>query len=165
MRQQILGVAVSLVAQGIPKIEGDSLAGHHVVLPEAASGKVAVLILGFSKASKTPTSEWGHRIETDFASNSAVVLYQLPVLESVPGLVRGMVISSMKKGVPENRRDYFVPVLHGEAELKKLVSYQGPDDAYLILLDRNGAITYQTHGNLSEPSYADMRQHILSLLR
>lgn len=160
-----LSVAATLVAQDLPTIAGESLAGHHVALPGAASGKVAVLILGFSKASKTPTSAWGQRIEKDFAGTAHLVLYQLPVLEDVPGFIRGMVISSMRKGVPEDHRDYFVPVLHGESDLKKLVSYQEPDDAYLILLDRSGKIAYQTHGMLSEPGYTEFRQRIVALLR
>ncbi len=160
-----LSVAATLAAQDLPKIEGDSLAGHHVVLPAAVSGKAAVLVLGFSKASKTPTSAWGKRIETDFASTPDFVLYQLPVLEEVPGFIRGMVISNIKKDVPENRREYFIPVLRGESDLKKLVGYKEPDDAYLILLNRSGKIAYQIHGMLSEPAYADFHQHIVALLR
>ena len=160
-----LAVATALVAQDLPKIEGDSLAGHRVALPDAVSGKVAVLILGFSKASKTPTSAWGKRIEADFVSSSVFVLYQMPVLEDVPGFVRGMVISGMKKGVPEDQRAYFVPVLHGESGLKKLVNYKEPDDAYLVLLDRSGKIAYQMHGAVTEASYAELRQRISALLR
>jgi hypothetical protein len=160
-----LAVTTPLAAQDLPTIEGESLAGNNVALPAAASGKVAALILGFSKASKAPTSAWGHRIETDFAGTPDFVLYQLPLLEDVPGFIRGIVISSMKKDVPENQRNHFIPVLHGESDLKKLVNYQEPDDAYLILLDRNGKIAYQVHGMLSEPEYAEFRQHIAALLR
>ncbi len=158
-------VTTPLAAQGLPKIEGDNLAGNHVTLPGAASGKVAVLILGFSKASKAPSSAWAQRIETDFAGIPDFVLYQLPVLEDVPGFIRGMVISNIKKDVPESRRDYFVPVLHGESDLKELVTYKEPDDAYLILLDPGGKIAYQIHGMLSETGYTEFRQHIVALLR
>lgn len=158
-------VGIVLVAQNLPMIEGDSLTGQHVVLPKAANGKVAVLVLGFTKASKIPTSAWGNRMVTDFANTPNLVLYQLPVLEEVPGIIRGMVISGIKKGVPENRRGYFVPVLHNESELKKLVNYKEPDDAYLILLDLSGRIAYQTHGALTESSYAEVRRHIVALLQ
>jgi len=161
----VLAVATVSVAQDLPKIEGESLAGRHVALPDAVSGKVAVLVLGFSKASKTPTSAWGQRIEMDFAKTPALVLYQLPVLEDMPGFIRGMVISNIKNGVPDERRDYFVPVVKGESELKKLVNYKEPDDAYLILLNRKGEIVYQMHGALTEPSYAELHQRISARLR
>jgi len=63
------------------------------------------------------------------------------------------------------RRDYFVPVVKAESELKKLVNYREPDDAYLILPDRSGKIAFQIHGVLSEQGYTEFRQHILALLR
>lgn len=160
----ILAVATGLVAQDFPKIKADNLNGQPVALPDAVSGRVAVLVLGFSKASKTPTSAWDKRIETGFAHTPDLAVYQLPVLEDVPGFIRGMVISSMKKGVPEAQRDRFIPVLHGESDLKKLVTYKEPDDAYLILLDRSGQIAYQMHGALSETGYTEFRRHIAALL-
>ena len=101
----------------------------------------------------------------DFAKTPALVLYQLPVLEDMPGFIRGMVISNIKNGVPDERRDYFVPVVKGESELKKLVNYKEPDDAYLILLNRKGEIVYQMHGALTEPSYAELHQRISARLR
>ncbi len=166
VRLSVLALGIGILsAQDLPRIGGESLSGRHVILPDAVSGRVAVLVLGFTKASKTPTTAWGARIETDFASNPEFVLYQLPVLEDVPGIIRGMVISSIKKSVPEKQRDHFVPVLHGEGELRKLVSYKEQDDAYLIVLDRKGSIVYQMHGALSEPNYTEFRQHIMALLR
>jgi hypothetical protein len=151
-------------AQRLPTTEGESLAGHKVVLPEAAKGKLAILLFGFTKASKTATSAWGDRIFSDFGAQTGFALYQLPVLESVPSFIRGMVISSMKKGVRENMRDHFIPVLRGEAELKQLVSYKEPDDAYLVMLDSTGQIVDQQHGPFSDAAYAQLRSEIQSRL-
>ena len=55
-----------------------------IVLPDAAAGKVAVLIFGFTKASKVPTSAWAEKLQADLGTRSEFELYQLPVLESVP---------------------------------------------------------------------------------
>lgn len=148
----------------LPKIEGESFAGHHVVFPEAAAGKIAILVFGFSKASKGPTGDWAGRISKDFKSDSALVLYQLPVLEDVPRLIRGMVTSGIRKGVPEADRDRFVPILNGEAELKKLVSYKDPDDAYLVVLNRSGKIVEQVHGPFTEAAYSQLRSQLQPLI-
>ena len=86
----------------MPKIEGENLAGQKVLLPDAAAGKIAVLIFGFTKASKGPTSAWADKLNADFGTRPDFTLYQLPVLEDVPRLLRGMVISGIKKGVAEN---------------------------------------------------------------
>ena len=106
----------SSLAQGfpqMPKTEGESLTGHKVVLPDAAAGKVAVLIFGFAQSSKGQTSPWAERLESAFSAHTEFQLYQLPVLEDAPRILRNMVTSGIRKGVPENKRDRFVPVLQG----------------------------------------------------
>ena len=154
---------VSLVyaqTQPMPRVEGESFAGQKVVLPDAAKGHVAVLVFGFTKTSKEPTRAWGEKILAEFGNQSGFELYQLPVLEDVPRLIRGMVVSGIKKGVPEKLRDHFVPILQGESELKKLVGYKEPDDAYLVTLDASGQIVQQVHGPLTEVAYAQLREEL-----
>jgi len=146
--------------QTIPRVEGESFAGRAVVIPDALKGHLGVLIFGFTKASKEPTSAWGKKILSDFGTQTEFELYQLPVLEDVPRLFRGMVISGIKKGVPENLRDHFVPVLKGESELKKFVGYKEPDDAYLVVLDPSGQVIRQMHGPFTEAAYAQLHDDI-----
>ena len=150
--------------QKMPRVEGESLAGRKVVFPDAAKGHVAVLVLGFTKASKEPSGAWGSRIASEFTSQTGLELYQLPVLEDVPRLFRGMVISGIKKGVKENMRDHFVPILLHESDLKKLVGYKEPDDAYLVVLDASGEIVHQVHGSFSDTAYAQLREELHKLL-
>ncbi len=58
-----------------------------------------------------------------------------------------------------------MPVLHGEAELKRAVNYREPDDAYLVLLDRTGKVAQQIHGPLNDANYSRVRKEIESLLK
>lgn len=150
--------------QPMPRLEGESFASRKVVLPDDAQGKVAVLVFGFTKASKGPTSAWGEKTFSAFGNQAGFALYQLPVLEDVPRFVRGIVISGMKKGIKENRRDHFVPIFQGESELKKMVTYKEPDDAYLVVLDPSGKIVQQIHGPLSDAAYEQLRKEIQALL-
>jgi hypothetical protein len=156
--------AISQVAEEMPQIEGESLAGQRVVLPDAARGKIAVLDFGFSRASKVPTSDWGKRLSSEFGGRPDFALYQLPVLEDVPRIIRGMVISGIRKGVPDELREHFVPIVTGEAAIKTLVMYKEPDDAYLVVLDRAGKIAWQQHGPLSDAAYTRLRAQVDLLL-
>lgn len=163
-----LSLAVSAFAQSgdvLPKIEGESFAGQKVVLPDAASGNVAVLIFGFSKASGDESRAWAAKISAEFRARNGFELWQLPVLEDVPRLVRGMVISGIKKGVPRDAREHFVPILQNEAELKKVVSYQQAADAYLVVLDRTGKVAKQIHGTPDDGHYSQLAKEIESLLK
>ena len=75
-----------------------------------------------------------------------------------------MVVSSMKKGVRDNMRDHFVPILQHESELKKFVSYQEKDDAYLVVLDTTGRVAYQMHGPFSDTPYQKVSGEVQALL-
>jgi hypothetical protein len=152
-------------AQQFPRLQEESLAGTQVVLPDAASGKLAVLILGFSRNSSKPTGEWAKRIYQDFGRNPGVVIYQLAVLQDVPRLFRGMITSGIKKELPENQRATFLAVVQQEEELKKLVGYKEQDDAYLVLLDRSGTIAYQAHAMSLDPGYAALQTRIQAHLK
>jgi len=159
-----VGPAFAQSNQPMPRIQGESFAGQKIVLPDAARGKLAVLVFGFTKASKVPTSAWGQKINAEFGTHNGFELYELPVLEDVPRLIRGMVISSIKKGVPGNRWSHFVPIVQNEAELKKLVNYKEPGDAYLVILDGSGQVVAQRHGPFTDAAYAQFRIGLESLL-
>jgi len=70
----------------------------------------------------------------------------------------------MKKGVPATMRDHFVPILEDEAELKRLVSCQEPDDAYFVVLGRSGEIVEQRHDSFGDTGYRQLQGEILRLL-
>ena len=152
-------------AQQFPRLQEENLNGQQVVLPDAAAGKVAVLVLGFSHASSAPTGAWMKRASEEFGKNLNVMLYQLAVIEEAPRFIRGMITSGMKKDIPESQRAYVVPVVHQEDALKKLVNYKESDDAYIVLLDRSGQVAYQTHGRTADPGYAELRTRVQALLK
>jgi len=170
MRLAVFTVAVALLAstaaaQQFPRLQEENLAGQQVVLPDAAAGKIAVLVLGFSHASGTPTGAWAKRATEEFGKNPGFVLYQLAVIEDAPRLVRGMITSGMKKGVPDSQRATFIPVVHEEAALKTLVGYKEEDYAYIVVLDRGGKVVYQTHAATVDPGYAELRAKLAGLLK
>ena len=66
-----------------------------------------------------------------------------------------MIISGMKKGMPDPQRAYDVPVEHQERELK----------AYVVVLDRNSGTMYKTHAATADPGYAELRASLRALLK
>jgi hypothetical protein len=121
------------VAPGFPhmeQFEGENLVVHKVRLPDAAAGKAAVLICGFTRFPKSRRAH-GRRNSTQISGRYPTS----PSLKSSAGRCApdhpGLVISRIKKGVAENKRDNFVPLLQGGAELKQFVHHHEPDDACL----------------------------------
>ncbi len=149
--------AIGWSAEKFPAIEGKNLAGKTIALPQAAEGHPAVVVMGFTHASQAQTKTWSARLSPE------VVTYSLAVLEDVPRLVRGMAVAGIKGGVPQEQRERFLLVFHGEKELKAAVGYDTSNDAYLVLLDADGAIQWRFHGEWSDNSLAALKSHLAGL--
>ena len=139
-----LWVGAAYSQQSIPAIEGETLSGKKVSLPAAAGGQSALLIIGFTHGSEAQTKAWGQRVRDRFS------VWSIAVLEDVPGLVRGMAKHGIKSGTPKELYDRFVLVYHDEKQLKQAAGFEKPDDAYLLVIDKAGVITWRFHGPVTD---------------
>jgi hypothetical protein len=142
----------------IPTVHGSTFAGESVALPEALRGKVGLLIVGFSQTSRTEASDWGHRLADDPQRPAGLAYYELPVLESVPRLLRGLVLKKIKESVSQNGQAHFLPVLDHEAEWKQAAGFSKADDAYVLVVDGNGAVRWRMEGPPTDAAYAEVKR-------
>lgn len=133
--------AAILPAQTLPRIEGETLSGKKVTLPD---GKRAVLIIGFTHGSQAQTKAWSQRVHNQFDT------WSISVLEDVPRLMRGMVSHSIKGSIPREEHDRFLLVYHGEKELKQAAGFDRPEDAYVLAIKGSGAIEWRFHGPVTD---------------
>jgi hypothetical protein len=134
-------------AQALPHLEGDTLSGKKVILPDAAAGQPALVIVGFTHASQAQTKAWAQRVQNQLP------VWNVAVLEEVPRLVRGMATHGIKGSVPKDQYDRFLLVYHGEKELKQAAGFEQPDDAYLLVLDPAGTIKWRYHGAPTDAAF------------
>jgi hypothetical protein len=71
-------------------------------------------------------------------------------VEDVPSLLRGIVTHSIMSGTPREQYDRFVLVYRGEKQLKQVAGFDKPDDAYLLVIDKTGAIAWRFHGPVTD---------------
>ena len=155
----VLGtLVVNAPCQTLPHLEGETLSGKPIILPDAAHGKIALLTMGFSKKGGHVCGEWQKRFNQDFGKNASYAAYPVAVLEDMPRFVRGMATGGMRRDTPPEQLDKFVLLFHDEAEWKKFVGYAASDDAYLLLLDGKGEVRWRGHGVLQEKDYAPLRE-------
>jgi hypothetical protein len=162
----VTGSAIVTQASGerIPDVHGTSFASQAVNLPAALQGKAAgVLVIGFSRGSREAVTGWAQKIAGDYRTSDAVAYYELPVVASVPGLLRGMVLRSIKSSTPERAQPRIVPVVNDEAGWKAITHYGEADDAYLLVLDNQGNVVWQTQGQPTDTAYAALKQQVESL--
>ena len=139
-------------AQSIPAFHGRSFAGDEVTFPHDLDRRIGILIVGFSKKSGENAKIWGAAIAHQFETDSQVVYYEMPVLEGVPSLIRGLVLRSMRHGMSAAEQSHFAPVLQDEDKWKEAVHFNSPDDAYVLVLNRVGVVKWRTQGAMTASS-------------
>jgi hypothetical protein len=158
-----LAASDGAIAARIPEVHGTSLSNEPVNLPEALQGKVGVLVLGFSRDSRAADSAWGKRLAADYRESSTVWCYEMPVLAGAPRMIRGLIVKSMKSSVPANEQTRFVVILDNEAAWKTVAHYGRPDDPYILVVDSQGNVVWQTQGVLTDAGYVALKERVEAL--
>jgi len=147
----------------IPAVKSVSMAGDTVELPDALRGKVGVLVLGFSKGSQGQVTTWGRRLAAEWKDSASVVYYEMPMLAGVPRMLRGMVTRSMKSSIPERAQSRFVPITSDEDAWRALAHYSKGDDAYVLVVDGEGRVVWQTQGGATDAAFAGVKERVAGL--
>jgi hypothetical protein len=148
----------------IPDVHSTSFADQAVNLPADLQGKAAgILVLGFSRGSRDAVTGWATRIAADYRTSDVVAYYELPVVASVPGFVRGIVLRSIKSSSPERAHKRIVPITANETGWRAVVHYSQPDDPYVLVVDGRGNVVWQTQGQPTDAAYAALKQQVEAL--
>jgi hypothetical protein len=160
----VLGLLLPSPTASIPPVQGTTFAGEQVALPGSLHGRAALLIVGFTEASRQQASDWGHKLAADPQRPPQLAYYEMPVLESVPRLLRGFVLKRIKESVSAKGQAHFLPVLDHEADWKQAAGFSSPDNAYLLLIDDTGTIRWRTQGPYQDQTYAEIKSQTSHLL-
>ena len=144
----------------IPAARCVSLAGDSVSLPGDLGQRTAVLVIGFSRSSQTEVRGWSKRLAADYPDSPNVAYYEVAMLSGVPKFLRGIVVRSMKKDVPERAQGHFLPLTDDDTAWRKVVHFDNADAAYVVVIDGRGMVRWQTVGDASDDAYAELKRHL-----
>jgi ATP10 protein len=160
----LLATLPPATAQSLPKTDEVTLAGDQINLENSLKGNAGVLILGFSKKSEGQVREWTKALLSEFSAERSVVIFEMPILESMPRFVRGMAVRSMKSASSPTERQHFLPVFHNEMQWKQVAQFSEPDDAYVVVLDKERKIVWREHGPMDEKRKTELIARVRTLL-
>jgi hypothetical protein len=153
------------LGETLPPLRGEFLTGRQAQLPDAASGRIALLALGFTYNSRFPVEAWIGRFRKDFGSNPHVTFYEIPMIGGMARLGKWFIDSGMRKGTPAKDQENVITVYGGVDSWKQRVEFQSPDAAYLVLLDKHGAVRWRHNGAFDEATYKELHAQVSDLLR
>ena len=147
-------------ADQIPPVHGSVLSGEKVDLPQALKGKVGVLVLGFSRKSGDVVAEWGKRLFRDYKGSTSISYYEMSILETVPGILRGYVVKRISESVPDVAKSHFLPVLDREKEWKAAAGFKSSEDVYVLVVDGTGVVRARVMGVATDANFAEVKRQV-----
>jgi hypothetical protein len=153
------------VGDRFPVLEGQFLSGRDAELPRASSGTVALVAMGFTYKSRFPVEAWGSWYGATIGSRTDVTFFEVPMIGGLATLGRWFIDRGMRSGTPVELHDRVITVYKGTGEWKKRLAYssEGEDDAYLIVLDRDGIVQWFHHGGFDQARADSLRGLLTSL--
>jgi hypothetical protein len=153
------------VGDRLPALKGQFLSGRDAELPRASSGKVAFVAMGFTYKSRFPVEAWGSWYRATIGSRTNVTFFEVPMIGGLATLGRWFIDRGMRSGTPVKLHDRVITVYKGIGDWKKRLAYSADreDDAYLIVLDRDGVVRWLHHGGFDQPRADELRTLLRSL--
>jgi hypothetical protein len=143
----IAAVAPLKTGDLFPLLSGQTISARTVTLPDA--GKQWVAIFGFSRAAGDDARRWREHADK-------LGCYGMIMLESVPRLLRGMVASGIKSGMPPDVRDRTIIYYKEEAIWKQRLAVSDDKRAYVVLVDGSGRVLWTNSGQFTEVEFAKL---------
>ena len=136
------------VGERLPTLKGQFLTGRDAVLPEASAGKVTLIAMGFTYASRVPVEAWADWYRTAIGSRTDITFFEVPMIGGLAILGRWFIDRGMRERTPVALHDHVITVYRDTGEWKQRIGYASArkDDAYLVVLDTEGVVRWLHHG-------------------
>ncbi len=137
----------------LPPLRGEFLSGRTAVLPQASSGRVTLLALGFTYDSRFGVEAWVKRFREDFGAEPRVTFFEIPMIGGMARMAKWFIDSGMRRGTPTADHEHVITVYGGTDQWKQRVGFRDPKAPYLILLNPSGNVVWRHTGNIDDESY------------
>jgi len=152
------------VGDTLPALRAEFLTGRTAALPEAAGGRIALLLLGFTYDSRFAVEAWAGKFREQFEADSRVTFYEIPMIGGLARLGKWFIDSGMRRGTPKADHEHVITVYGGTDAWKRRVGFRDPDAAYLILLDQGGRVAWRHAGGLDDAAFQELSSAVARLL-
>jgi len=149
--------------ENMPELRGEYLSGRKATLPKDASGRVVLLLFGFTYQSRFALEAWTKRFRGDFEKNPQVTFYEIPMIGGMARLGKWFIDSGMRSGTPKADHENVITVYGGTEPWKQRLEVKAEDSAYLVVVDQNGKVAWRHAGPFEETSYQGLAVQVRQL--
>jgi len=157
--QKSKAAAPLAVGDPFPRLEAEFLTGRKAVLPDAAAGKSALVMMGFTYDSRFDVEKWAEHVRREFGANDKFTFYEVPVIGGMGRMAKWFIDSGMRKGTPKELHENVITVYGGVDRWKKAMGFSKTleDAAYLALLGPDGRVRWLHRGGFSDEAMTALK--------
>jgi hypothetical protein len=152
------GAAAMTPGTPVPQVTVTTLSGRNLTFPLANAAAPTVLIVGFSNESAPLCQAWGERLVRGHDLPRSRI-FAVPVVEGVPKIARGVVLSAIRKSTAAVGQDNVIPLFDRSWPPIAALSVNGQPD--VIVLGRTGIILDVVAGPLDDERYHRVQAALL----
>ncbi len=153
-----------------PDLEGESLEGVTVKVPENLIGKKSVLGLAFSKKADEDLRTWFEPAYTKFIDPPKVSflpedpfegnIYFIPMLQGLAKTVGGKIEKELKEGIDPKLHKHVIMYRGSVKDYKDELDMKSSSTPYFFVLDEEGNILYRTEGAYSDEKMEQIESYL-----
>lgn len=138
---------------------GESLEGDAVVIPQDFAGQETLLLFGYKQDSQFDIDRW--LIGLDM-TQTKVAAYEIPTIQGMlPRMFSGFIDSGMRRGIPKELWKGVVTVYADGDKIQRFTGNLNPNNARVMLLDKEGRIVYFYDRGFSILALNEVRDHLV----
>ena len=135
---------------------GESLEGNTVKMPQDFTGQETLLLFGYKQDSQFDIDRW--LIGLDMTQTN-VAAYEIPTIQGMlPRMFSGFIDGGMRKGIPKQLWKGVVTVYADGDKIQRFTGNLNPNNARVMLLDKQGRIVYFYDRGFSVEALNEVRE-------
>ena len=128
-----------------PDLSGESLSGQKVALPQAAAGKVTLVMIALKRDSIPQLDPWLKAYDEAFGKNKNYTFYKIPMMKSAfAKQISSMINGKMRKDNPKELHDKIVTYYGPVEDYIKTLGITDEEKGYAFILDSKGVIKWKS---------------------
>jgi hypothetical protein len=133
------------IGKKFPEVKDESLAKIPVSIPDAAKGKVTLVVISFLHQNQSQLDSWLEPYVDKFGTKESHTFYEVPMISDGYKFMRPMIDGGMRAGIPTAKHKNVV-TMYGDVEKYIKGLNLDPKYGYAFLLVREGIIRWQGQG-------------------
>jgi hypothetical protein len=154
----------ALLGHSFPALQGETLAGDSLKLPDSAVGQVTLLAVGFEREGASQFDSWYEAVHAHFDVPHELQLYGVYMISRGYYPLAGLIEKGIRNKLDSAKHDVVMTTYQPVWRYFRRLHVEDRNKVYIFLLDRRGRVQYRAAGFATNRKIQEMRQHCRLLI-